>query len=171
MARVVTLLGYMGSGKSTYGKLLAGRLGYDFIDLDDYIVSETGMEISDIFRDKGENWFREFEIKSLEYLVGKSNLVLSLGGGTPIKSGNMELINDKTKSVYLKASVETLFLYLKNQKSKRPIIKDLSNSELKEFISNHLSERAPFYAKAKLSLVTDNKTIDEIVEELICILQ
>ena len=166
MGRVITLLGYMGSGKSTYGKLLAKRVGYDFVDLDDYIVTETGMEISDIFRDKGESWFREFETKSLRGLIGENKLVLSLGGGTPTQLGNMELINDKTKSVYLNASVETLFLYLKNQKSKRPIIKDLSNSELKEFIANHLSERIPFYTKAKLSLVTDDKTIDEIVEEL-----
>ena len=171
MGRVITLLGYMGSGKSTYGKLLAVRLGYDFIDLDDYIVSETGKEISDIFRDKGESWFREFETKSLKDLIDRNKLVLSLGGGTPIQFGNMELINDKTISVYLNASVETLFLYLRNQKSKRPIIKDLSNSELKEFISNHLSERAPFYAKAKQSIVTDNKTIDEIVDELTWILK
>ena len=171
MGRVITLLGYMGSGKSTYGKLLAGRLGYDFVDLDDYIVSETGKEVSDIFRDKGEIWFREFETNSLKYLINKNNLILSLGGGTPIQAGNMELINDKTESVYLNASVETLFLYLKDQKSKRPIIKDLSNSELKEFISNHLSERVLFYTKAKLSLVTDNKTIDEIVEELLWMLK
>ena len=166
MGDVITLLGYMGSGKSTYGKLFAKRLGFDFIDLDDYIISKTGMEISEIFYTKGESWFRDFETESLKKLIRKDNLILSLGGGTPIQEGNMDVVNDNTKSIYLNASVETLYLYLKNQKSKRPIIKDLSDVELNIFISEHLSKRLPFYNKAKLNVVTDNKTIDEIVEEL-----
>lgn len=171
MGDVITLLGYMGSGKSTYGKLLAKRLGFDFIDLDDYIISETGMQISDIFEIKGESWFRDFETKSLKKLINKRDLVLSLGGGTPIQQGNMDVVNSNSKSIYLNASVDTLYLYLKNQKSKRPIIKDLSDLELNDFISEHLSKRLPFYSKAKLSVVTDNKTIDEIVEELIWIIK
>ena len=166
MDNVITLLGYMGSGKSTYGKLLAIRLGFDFIDLDDYIISETGMQISEIFEDKGESWFRYFETQSLKKLISKKKLVLSLGGGTPIQEGNMDIINRFTKSIYLNASVDTLYLYLKNQRSKRPIIKDLSDVELKNFISDHLSKRLPFYNKAKLSVITDGKSIDEIVEEL-----
>jgi len=169
MGDIITLLGYMGSGKSTYGKLLAKRLNFNFIDLDDYIVSETGMQISEIFETKGEGWFRDFETESLKKLMFKSNLILSLGGGTPIQFGNMDLINERSKSIYLNASVETLFFYLKNQKSKRPIIKDLSDLELKDFISEHLSNRLPFYNKAKLSVITDNKTIDNIVEELMCL--
>lgn len=171
MGNVITLLGYMGSGKSTYGKLLANRLGFDFIDLDDYIISETGMQISDIFEIKGESWFRDFETKSLKKLIHKHDLVLSLGGGTPIQDGNMNVVNINTKSIYLNASADTLFLYLKNQKSKRPIIKDLSDRELNDFISKHLSKRLPFYNKAKLSVVTDNKTIDEIVDELIQVIK
>ena len=171
MGNVITLLGYMGSGKSTYGKLLAKRLNFDFIDLDDYIVSKTGMEISEIFELKGEIWFRVFETESLEKMINMKDVVLSLGGGTPIQPGNMDFINENSKSIYLNASVETLYFYLKNQKHKRPIIKDLSDVELNEFISGHLSKRLPFYKKAKLSVITDNKTIDEIVEELTWIIQ
>ncbi len=171
MGNVITLLGYMGSGKSTYGKLLAKRLGFDFIDLDDYIISETGMQISDIFEIKGESWFRDLETESLKNFIHKDNIILSLGGGTPIREGNMEVVNESTKSIYLNASVDTLYLYLKNQKSKRPIIKDLSDVELKNFISDHLSKRLPFYNKAKLSVVTDNKSIDEIVEELMWVIK
>jgi shikimate kinase len=166
MDGVITLLGYMGSGKSTYGKLLAKRLDFDFIDLDDYIISETGLQISEIFDSKGESWFRDFETQSLKKLIGRDKLVLSLGGGTPIQEGNMEVINKFTESIYLNASVETLYQYLKNQKAKRPIIKDLSDIELKKFIADHLSKRLPFYGKAKLSIVTDGKSIEEIVEEL-----
>ena len=171
MGNIITLLGYMGSGKSTYGKLLAKRLNFDFIDLDDYIIHETGMEISEIFEIKGENWFRDFETESLKKLSISNNLILSLGGGTPIHFSNMDLINERTKSIYLNASVETLYFYLKNQRNKRPIIKDLSDLELKDFISKHLSSRLTFYNKAKLSVVTDNKTIDEIVEELTWIIK
>jgi len=171
MSTVITLLGYMGSGKSTYGRLLAKRLNYNFIDLDDYIVSETHMEIADIFNTKGEKWFRNIETSSLEKLIEGENLILSLGGGTPISNGNMDIINKYSKSVYLNASVETLFQYLRYQKAKRPIIKDMSDEELKEFISKHLGERLPFYTKAKLSVVTDNKSIDEIVEELFWIVK
>lgn len=171
MSDVIALLGYMGSGKSTYGKLLAERLGFDFIDLDDYIISKTGMQISEIFDVKGENWFRDIETASLKKLVQNRRLVLSLGGGTPVQNGNMDVINNNTKSIYLNASVETLFLYLKNQKSKRPIIKDLSDVELNDFISEHLSKRLPFYNKAKLSVITDNKAIDEIVEELMWVVK
>ena len=171
MGYVITLLGYMGSGKSTYGKLLAKKLNFDFIDLDDYIISKTKMEIHEIFKTKGEGWFRNFETESLNKLIKEDKLVLSLGGGTPIQLGNIDIINEKTKSIYLNASVETLYFYLKSQKNNRPLIKDLSNFELKNFISEHLSNRLPFYRKAKLSVVTDNKTIDEIVKELICVIK
>lgn len=171
MNEVITLLGYMGSGKSTYGKLLAERIGYNFIDLDDYIISEVDMEISEIFDKKGELWFREQETNYLKELIKRDKLILSLGGGTPTINGNMDIVNENSNSIYLNASVDTLFLYLKNQKSKRPIIKDLSNYELKSFIDLHLSKRQSFYNLAKLSIVTDNKTIDEIVDELAWILK
>lgn len=171
MGCTITLLGYMGSGKSTYGKLLAKRLDFDFIDLDDYIISKTGMEIYEIFETKGEVWFRNFESDSLKQLINLENVILSLGGGTPIQPGNMNLINKYSKSIYLNASVETLYFYLKNQKHKRPIIKDLSDVDLKEFIAGHLAKRLPFYNKAKLSVVTDSKTIEEIVEEMIWIVK
>ena len=167
MCNVITLLGYMGSGKSTYGRLLSERLGYDFVDLDDYIISKTGMQISAIFETKGEGWFRDKETKYLNELIHGKNIVLSLGGGTPIYNDNMDVVNDNSKSVYLNASVDTLYQYLRTQKSKRPIIKDLSDEELKDFISAHLSKRLPFYNKAKLSVVTDNKTLEEVLEELV----
>ena len=166
MKGIITLLGYMGSGKSTYGKLLAKKIGYEFIDLDDYIVEKTGLTISDIFDSKCEIWFREYETKSLQKLIIKNKLLLSLGGGTPIYGSNMKIINSSTESIYLNASVDTLYSYLRLQKANRPIIKDLSDKELKEFIAEHLSKRIPFYSKAKYSIITDDKTILDIVDEL-----
>ncbi|MEN8137001.1 MAG: shikimate kinase [Bacteroidota bacterium] len=164
---VITLLGYMGSGKSTYGSLLAEKLGYSFVDLDDYIVDELKMSIAEIFQAKGEKWFREYESESLNKLIkSDGNILLSLGGGTPVYNNNMELINRYSKSIYLNASVDTLYEYLKNARSKRPIIKDLSDVELYEFILKHLGKRREYYKMAKSSVITDKKTIEQIVDEL-----
>ena len=80
MCNVITLLGYMGSGKSTYGRMLAERLGYDFVDLDDYIISKTGMQISEIFETKGEGWFRDKETKYLNELIHKKRYCIVLRG-------------------------------------------------------------------------------------------
>ncbi|MCK5823921.1 MAG: shikimate kinase [Ichthyobacteriaceae bacterium] len=163
---VITLLGYMGSGKSTYGQLLSLKLGIKFIDLDDYIESETKMTVSEIFKEKGENWFREFEKQSLRKLVSGGDVVLSLGGGTPVYFDNMDFVNQHSKSVYLNASVDTLFMYLSKNRSKRPIIKDLTDEELHGFIATHLSKRVDFYNKAEFNVITDFKSIKEIVEEI-----
>lgn len=163
---VITLLGYMGSGKSTFGKLVSRDLGYNFIDLDDYIVEKVGISIPDIFEKEGEEWFRTVETKYLKVLLESDKLLLSLGGGTPVHNSNMELVNEKSKSIYLNASVDTLYNYLKVNRSKRPIIRDLSNFELKEFISKHLKSRRAFYESAMFSVVIDNKSFMGIVEEI-----
>jgi len=166
---IITLLGYMGSGKSTYGKLLAREMKYRFIDLDDYIVEKTNMSISEIFKNKGEKWFRDFETESLNDILKNNKLILSLGGGTPIYNDNMYIINSKSESIYLNASVITLYNYLKNERINRPIIKELSDEELKKFISIHLIKRTPFYNLAKYKVITDYKNINDIVSELTAI--
>lgn len=163
---VISLLGYMGSGKSTFGKLLAEKINYKFIDLDDVIEAKYDMSITEIFQSKGSTWFRDNETHMLNKIMRKDNIVISLGGGTPIYNDNMSLVLQKTISVYLKASVDALFFHLKDNRDKRPIIKYLNNDELKEFISTHLSEREKYYKLAKHHIITDNKNIDEIVSEL-----
>ncbi|GAA4306239.1 shikimate kinase [Aestuariibaculum suncheonense] len=168
---IFILVGYMASGKSTLGRVLAEKLIYNFLDLDDYIESQEQMSISEIFKTKGEIYFRKAETKYLkELLEGKTNLILSLGGGTPCYGNNMQLILDATnaKSLYLKASIPTLVNRLKNEKGKRPLVAHIkTDEELSEFIGKHLFERSPFYSQANIVLPTDNKTTSEIIDELL----
>ena len=168
---IVVLIGYMASGKSTLGGILAKKLSYEFIDLDDYIEKNEKSTISNIFKLKGEIHFRKLETHYLnELLNSKSNLVLSLGGGTPCYSNNMDLVlNAKNvKSFYLKTSIPTLIARLKNEKSKRPLVAHIKTDEmLVEFIGKHLFERSQFYNLANVTLATDKKSAKDIIEELV----
>ena len=168
---ILVLIGYMASGKSTLGKVLATKLNYNFIDLDDYIEEKEKNSIKDIFETKGEIYFRHIETNYLKgILSSKNNLVLSLGGGTPCYSSNMQAILDAKNaiSIYLKASIPTLVERLKIEKSKRPLIAHIETDELLiEFIGKHLFERTPFYNQAEVTISTDNKKENDIIEELI----
>lgn len=164
----IILLGYMASGKSTIGKVISKKLYMNFIDLDDYISEREKMSISEIFKNKGEIYFRQIEHTYLKEIINsKDNFVLSLGGGTPCYANNMELINNsKAKSIYLKASINTLTTRLIQEKSKRPLVADLENEKITEFVAKHLFERNIFYESASLTLNIDNKKIEDIVTEM-----
>jgi len=164
-------MGYMASGKSFIGKVLAKKMCYDFIDLDDYIEGREGKAISDIFEFSGEIYFRKIESKYLkEVLDSKTNMVLSLGGGTPCYGDNMNLIkkNPKIISFYLKTNINTIVSRLENEKSKRPLVARFkSKDELQEFIGKHLFERNYFYNQANCIIKNDNVLIDDIVEDIV----
>ncbi|MBT8271583.1 MAG: shikimate kinase [Flavobacteriaceae bacterium] len=168
---IITLLGYMGSGKSIIGSDLALKLGYGFLDLDDYIERKEGSTISDIFSEKGEIYFRRIESEYLrELLDNKKSIVLALGGGTPCYGSNMErlLSCEHVITIYLKAVPETLVKRLEDEPDKRPLITHLSNrDDLMEFVSKHLFERSVFYNQASLTLITDHKPVDTLVEEIV----
>lgn len=168
---ILVLIGYMGSGKSTLGKVLANKLNYSFIDLDDFIEEKENSSIRDVFKTKGEIYFRRKETEYLKHILNsKQSLVLSLGGGTPCYSGNMRLIlnTQNATCIYLKASIPTLVKRLLTEKSKRPIISHIKTDELlTEFIGKHLFERSQFYSQAQVTISTDNKTEKDIIEELI----
>jgi len=168
---ILVLIGYMGSGKSTLGKVLANKLNYSFIDLDDFIEEQEKSSISDIFKTKGEIYFRRKETEYLkDILNNKQRLVLSVGGGTPCYTGNMQVILDSENAtgIYLKASIPTLVKRLQKDKSKRPLISHIKTEELlTEFIGKHLFERSPFYRQAQVTISIDHKTEKDIIEELI----
>lgn len=170
----IVLIGYMASGKSTIGKKLARKLEYEFIDLDDFIEVQENAVVSEIFKTKGELYFRKQETKYLkELLKSKNNRILSVGGGTPCYSDNMDVIlNAKhAKSIYLERSVKALADKLIKKKSKRPLIAHIETKEaLTEFIAKHLFERRPFYSKAEIKIAIDDKSKDEVVEEILEIL-
>lgn len=170
---IITLLGYMGSGKSTIGLQLATILGYEFIDLDNFIEKKEQLSVKEIFKSKGEIYFRKLENTCLkEIYASKNNIVLSLGGGTPCFSGNMELINsENSKSIYLKLLPKSLSNRLFSEKGHRPLISHLkTEDDLVEFIAIHLFERQNFYSQAANIITTDNLTVNETVENIVKVL-
>jgi shikimate kinase len=165
---IISLVGYMGSGKSHISKILSEKLDFKLIDLDKEISRRHKLTIPEIFEKKGEIYFRKLERETLEeILASEENVILSLGGGTPVYYNNMEIINHNSKSVFLRASVGTLSERLLKQKEKRPLIATISDENLAEFIAKHLFERNGFYNKAQINVITDAREPDDIVNEII----
>lgn len=168
---IIVLIGYMASGKTSIGKKLAKKLDYNFLDLDDYIEEKEKLSVSDVFKEKGEIYFRKQEALYLKQLLkSENNTVLSVGGGTPCYSGNMALIlaSEKVKSIYLKASLSTLANKLLRKKAKRPLIAHVETiEEMTEFVGKHLFERVQFYNQAEIKVSIDGITKDEVVENIV----
>lgn len=164
----IILLGYMGSGKSTIAKMLAEKINFQSFDLDNLIEINQNLSVSEIFEKKGELFFRKLEHQIfIDFLKTNQSFVLSLGGGTPCYYNNHELLNsENVESIYLKASIETIYKRLENGTSSRPLLKNLNIEEKKEFIAKHLFERSYFYNKATHSISVDEKSPQIIVEEI-----
>ena len=150
------LIGYMGSGKTTVGKQLAKKLNLQFVDIDLFIENRYRKSISALFEEKGEACFREIERKTLHEIIDFENVVISTGGGLPCFFDNMEVMNQTGTTIYLKVSVEELAERLKAGKQQRPLIKDKSTEEIKDFITVNIEEREEFYKKAAFVFETDD---------------
>lgn len=164
----IVLVGYMGSGKTTIGKLLAKKLKISFLDLDEVIEERLEDSISNIFNGKGEIFFRKKEHEYLnDVLSQKNNFILSTGGGTPCYSGNMDTMLELADYVfYLKISIPGLVKRLIFEKEHRPLIKNIDDGDLPEFIGKHLFERNNFYLKANHIIECDNKDPEALVAEI-----
>ena len=158
----------MGSGKTLVSKELSILNNFKIFDLDTEISKQNNRSITEIFKEKGEIFFRKTEKEVLEKILSsEKNIILSLGGGTPCYYNNIDSINEKTISIFLKTNVKTLAQRLSSEKDKRPLIQNISNEDLPEFIAKHLFERNPFYNQAKITINTDNLSAREIAEEIL----
>ncbi len=148
------LIGFMGAGKSTLGRRIHQRYGTPLIDLDGWIERHEGKGIPQIFEEKGEKGFRKLEREALEILSDQlgEHWVLSCGGGTPVYRDNMEQLSKMGTTIYLKSPPEELLLRLKPQRKTRPLLKDIPEENLEDFIGQMLKERAPIYEKAHVIL-------------------
>ncbi len=165
---IISLVGYMGSGKSHISKILSEKINFKLIDLDKEISRRNKLTIPEIFEKKGEIYFRKIEREVLEeVLATEENIILSLGGGTPVYYNNMEIINHNSKSIFLRTSINTLIERISKQKEKRPLIANISDENLPEFIAKHLFERNEFYSKAQFNIGTDSKEPEQIMNEII----
>ncbi|WCM41889.1 shikimate kinase [Flavobacterium sp. CBA20B-1] len=165
----IILVGYMGSGKTTVGKKLGVELAIPFIDLDHFIEDKEQLTINEIFKQKGEVYFRKAEqFWFNELLNTNEQFVLSLGGGTPCYANNhLKLQDDRVQSFYLKTNVSTLVERLKN--SNRPLLQNID--DLTTYIAQHLFERNYFYNFSKHILPTNNKDITAICHEILSIIK
>ncbi|TNJ37323.1 shikimate kinase [Prosthecochloris vibrioformis] len=167
---LIFLTGFSGSGKSTIGPLLANSLGYDFMDLDHEIEVAAGKSINRIFAEDGEEAFRRMEFDTLEQVVEKKELVVSLGGGLLQNNSCFSLIISRGTLVYLQSNPEVLVKRLMH-KTDRPLMKGangerLTQEEIEQKILAMLAEREPRYKSAQIIVESDNKRIGATVEEL-----
>lgn len=168
----IILLGYMGCGKSTIAKLLANSTSFSYLDLDEIIEKNENASVKNIFSEKGEIYFRKLEHQILEKLINnQESFILSLGGGTPCYSNNHEFLKTSNViSIYLKASVETLYDRLLYSNSERPLIANKKPEEMKEFIAKNLFDRSYYYNQAQFKISVDGKSSEEIISEIETIL-
>ena len=148
MTRIL-IIGYMGAGKTTLGKVLAESLGLPFYDLDWYIESRMMKTVPQLFAERGEEGFRKVEHNMLHEVAEFEDVVISCGGGTPCFYDNMEYMNAQGDTVYLKASPEVLYAHLQMGKVERPLLKNKTREEMQAFIKEQLAEREKYYTKAR----------------------
>lgn len=144
----------MGSGKSSLGKKLANKLGYSFVDLDQHIENNLQQSITELFAQRGEEYFRAEEAEQLRKLADLQNCIISVGGGTPVFHENMTWMNAQGKTVYLKLNSDQLLSRLNHptQISKRPLLQGKSDLELELLITSLLNDRSQFYEQAQIIL-------------------
>ena len=160
---MITLTGFMGSGKTTVGKVLADFLGCPFLDLDELIVQKAGRSIPEIFAQDGEPAFRELEARLLRQTVTKyaaGTAVLALGGGAILAPASATLLREKTVCIYLRATLDTLLARLAGETAGRPLADDA--------LAERLAAREPIYEEtAHVTIDTDGLSPDEVADEII----
>lgn len=160
----IALIGMMGSGKSTISKILSEKLNFQLYELDEIFEKQQKMKITDFFKKFSENEFRKIETEILNHSVQKNNIVLSCGGGIILSEKNRNLLfKTDILSIYLSANSETIYQRIKNNKD-RPL---LLVENPKQEIENILSKRKSFYSQAQITIKTDDKNQNEILEEIL----
>ena len=161
--RRIVLTGFMGSGKSTVGPLVAARLGWQFLDADDVIVAETGMAISDFFARHGEPAFRELERKTIARLAEEDALVLALGGGAIEDAATRDLLLHAagTILVHLEVTLDTTLSRCSGTDQSRPVLADHAN------LSARYERRLPLYRSAHISIAADLLPPDQVAQAVV----
>ncbi|MCR4831007.1 MAG: shikimate kinase [Pseudobutyrivibrio sp.] len=159
----IFLIGFMGTGKSTIAKGLSAAYHLKVVEMDELIEKRQGMSISDIFAKKGEEYFRKLETELLKEIQHEKNVVVSCGGGTPLRSENVNAMKENGKVVLLNATPESIFERVKNNHN-RPL---LENNKNVDYIKDMLAGRKDkYFAAADIIIETDNKSREQICTEI-----
>ncbi|MDE6028274.1 MAG: shikimate kinase [Muribaculaceae bacterium] len=167
--KIIFIMGYMASGKTTFGRSLARSLGWDFIDLDFYIEQRFRKSVREIFADEGEEGFRRKESAMLREAGEFENVVVSCGGGTPCFFDNMDFMLARGETVFLDTEPECIVRRLVINNSRRPLMAGKSEEEIRKEVEKGLKARAPFYSKARIhfsgNMLEDRSQIKKSVDE------
>lgn len=167
---VIFLVGYAGSGKSSMGKRLARRLGLKLYDTDKVVEAAEGAAVADIFYFGGESYFREAERRAVEQVVADcGECIVATGGGLPTWRDNMEWLNERGITIYLKRDAESIMRRLSAYgREKRPMFRGKSDEELLNFMKQQMGEREAYYCRAHFSLdcsaISDDEVEGRIIE-------
>lgn len=164
----IFLVGFMGSGKSHWGKIWALKHNYAFFDLDEQVEQREQRSVAEIFETSGEEIFRLLETKMLRDITRNEDCIISCGGGTPCFHENMKWMNEKGCTLYLSAPPGYLFENIRMQKDKRPLINTINEAELLFFTEKKLIERLPFYEAAQFTLAAQDLN-KESLEKIITV--
>ncbi len=163
------LIGFMGSGKSHWGKIWAEANQFSFVDLDTIIEQKAGKTVAAIFESKGEDYFRGMEAEALRTCVDLQNTLVACGGGTPCFYGNIQWMNEHGTTIYIACTSTEILARVLLEKEKRPLLKKLNQAELLFFIEQKVKEREPFYTQASLTVQSGALT-DASFPEIISII-
>lgn len=162
----IYLIGFMGSGKTTHGKQIARMMGYDFLDVDQWIVEQEGKTIPGIFAEEGESRFRELETAAINEISKMQKVVVATGGGLPCHADNLQKLKGSGLTVYLKLSPEALLSRLKASKTKRPLLEGKTEEEMYASIRKMLAEREPWYSKADMIIDGLDRVNERVVNAI-----
>ena len=159
----VALIGFMGTGKTSVGRLTAELLHFDYLDTDEMIQAATGRTIAEIFSTNGERAFRELEEKTVAELTGKTRTVISAGGGLPVNPANLASLKTHALVVCLWASPAKIWERVRNQ-AHRPLLHD---PDPQKKIHELLAAREPFYKQADILLNTESRSLREVAQQVV----
>ena len=162
----IILIGFMGVGKTTIGKIIAKKLKLNFVDMDNYIEKTEDKSISKIFEEYGEQHFRELESESLKDLIKSDNIVISTGGGIVTTKENSEILKKEKIVIFLDGNTQTILNHLSKEIDKRPLLSNSNNVEYT--ISNLLNERYEKYNSiCDIKIDINEKNIEEVVSQIL----
>lgn len=163
----IFLIGFMGTGKTYSGKQLSQKLNIPFFDLDEEIIKHEGKSINEIFAANGEEYFRLLEKDVLHIITEYNNsFIMASGGGTPCYYNNIDYMNKEGISVWLNTSIDTLYKRLVDEKDKRPLIRNLSDDQLRVFIAKKYFDRKIFYEQASIVIDEEPVSLDKLIEKI-----
>jgi shikimate kinase len=163
----IYLIGFMGCGKTHWGRLLSEKLQLPFFDLDDAIVEQEEKPVTAIFEEEGEEYFRLLE-KDVLHMITESHesFIMACGGGTPCYYNNIDYMKRQGTTIWINCSVQCLFQRLVKEREKRPLIKDLTDDGLRSYIQKKYASRKIFYEQASIILSDEQVNMDYLLERI-----